>query len=580
MKRLILLGMALFAPVSAAQAAYETVLVSRLGVDGPAANRESYGVVDTSRNGRYVVFATNARNFPGAEVGPYAPRVFRKDTATGRVMLVSRESGRSGLPLSGTRPATSRDGRFVCYLLARGTEHVAVRDTEAGTTRYVPGTAVDPFSRSGEDHYAPACGITDDGRRVAYTTELSHVPEDRDRLADVYLYDFDAGTWTLVSRASGTDGADADAVAVGPRMTPDGRYVAFASLADNLAEGEDESRWNVFRRDVDAGRTDLVSRVTGTGPTPGLVSPGPGETDRMPQQYGSETPSISDNGRFVAFGSYVWFLAGQGTAEPLTRQAYVRDLESNVTFIASRANGTDGDSAQGLIYSLSISGNGRYVAFDARADNLDYGERIGGESQVYVRDLGDGRTNIVSRATGPFGAPANGFGAFGPVASDTGRVAFTAAAENLVPEEVNPDDRTYYHTFLRSSIEGCRKVLPADLPGPPEVSRLKILELPPRARAAQRPPRAQCSYRRGRYLMRFALSEYARTKIQVERRAGSRWTSMRRATYAGREGENVIPLDRIGTGKALRPGTYRVRLRTTDFAGTTSEHVGGFRLRR
>jgi Tol biopolymer transport system component len=577
-RRLVLLVVALLVPASSAEAEYETVLVSRLGTEGPAANRESSGVVDTSRNGRYVVFATNARNFPGTDVGPGAPRVFRKDTATGRVMLVSRESGRSGLPLSGTYPATSRDGRFVCYLLPRGTEHIAVRDTEAGTTRYVPGTAVHPYSRSGEDLYASACGITDDGRRVAYTTELSHVPEDRDHLADVYLYDLDVGAWTLVSRASGLDGADADEVAVGPRVTPDGRYVVFESLADNLADGEDESRWNVFRRDVEAGRTDLVSRVMGTDPTPGLVSPGPGG---MPQQYGSDTPSISDAGRFVAFGSWVWFLAGQGTAEPLTRQVYVRDLESNTTIIASRANGADGEAAQGVVTALSISGNGRYVAFDARADNLDYGERLGGATQVYVRDLRDARTNIVSRATGPFGTPASGpFGAFAPVASDTGRVAFTAASENLVPDDVEPDDRTYYHTFLRASIEGCRKLLPADLPGPPEVSGLRVVESSRRARAAQTLPRAQCSYRRGRFLMTYQLSEYARTLIEVDRRDGPDWTRIRYARYAGREGENVVPLDRIGTGKALRPGAYRVRLEMTDFAGTTTEHVRGFRIRR
>ncbi|PYC61760.1 hypothetical protein C7C46_33610, partial [Streptomyces tateyamensis] len=70
-------------------------------------------------------------------------------------------------------------------------------------------------------------------------------------------------------------------------VSADGRYVAFPSTADNLAPGATPGIENVYLRDLRHRRTELIS--TGTGPAP--------------QLGGSTSPSLSADGRYVAFTS-------------------------------------------------------------------------------------------------------------------------------------------------------------------------------------------------------------------------------------------------------------------------------------
>jgi hypothetical protein len=125
-----------------------------------------------------------------------------------------------------------------------------------------------------------------------------------------------------------------------------------------------------------------------------------------------ETPSISANGRYVAFESDATNLGEQGP--PGVYEAFVKDLDTGEIKLVSRANGVSGEPANepGEAYgveNLAISGNGRYVLFTSDATNLTTGLPPAGEGEehpwhVYRRDLQTGETVLVDRVSGPEGA--------------------------------------------------------------------------------------------------------------------------------------------------------------------------------
>ena len=160
-------------------------------------------------------------------------------------------------------------------------------------------------------------------------------------------------------------------------------------------------------------RTDLVSIDNSNPPVPG----GPGGAV-------SSSPSISNDGRFVAFASTASnLIPGVGGS-----QIYVHDWQTNQTFLVSQdavGNAGDGASSQ-----PTISSNGQFVAFTSAASNL---APIPGASgtQIFLRDTQANTTTLVSRV----GVGNAGDGASSqPTISSNGQfVAFTSAASNLAP---------------------------------------------------------------------------------------------------------------------------------------------------
>ena len=91
----------------------------------------------------------------------------------------------------------------------------------------------------------------------------------------------------LVSRADGAAGAAAsDVTFPASSISANGRYVAFASLADNLSDADDDAYSNIYVRDLQTRTTTYVSRASGSA---------------RPAHGFSARPSISADGRFVAF---------------------------------------------------------------------------------------------------------------------------------------------------------------------------------------------------------------------------------------------------------------------------------------
>jgi hypothetical protein len=235
---------------------------------------------------------------------------------------------------------------------------------------------------------------------------------------------------TLLSRVSGPTGAGADGDSYAPRQSTDNRYVAFESAAANLSgEDVDGGVYDIFRRDLQTGVLTLVSRATGAAGAGGASN--------------SYLASISANGRYVAFESLADNLSADDN--DLYSNVYVRDLQENTTTLVSRANGAAGAGGNDHSYDASISADGRYVAFESVANNLSADDNDN-YFNIFVRDLQENTTTLVSRGAGVAGTGADEDSYDASFSPDGSKVGFESLADNLSTE----DNNTYKNAFVRN----------------------------------------------------------------------------------------------------------------------------------
>jgi Tol biopolymer transport system component len=212
----------------------------------------------------------------------------------------------------------------------------------------------------------------------------------------------------------GIDGHEADGASFTPSISADGRYVAFASAASTLVSGDTNGTEDIFVYDRISGVTDRVS-VTSTG----------GEADG--DSYG---PSISADGRYVAFTSAASNLTpGDGNDD---LDIFVRDRVGHSTLLASA--GPQGAIGDGPSVAPSISGDGRFVAFESDADSLVPGD-TNGTGDVFVHDFVSGVTRRLSVSGDDQQTESPSFGP--AISADGSSVAFESFSSRLVPEDTN-----------------------------------------------------------------------------------------------------------------------------------------------
>jgi Tol biopolymer transport system component len=93
---------------------------------------------------------------------------------------------------------------------------------------------------------------------------------DLNAAADVFLFDRVTGKTTLISAAG--DGSPGAGTSLGSGMSGDARRIAFVSRASNLTRPDTNGTWDVFVRDVPAGRTVLASVASEGGNSTGSAS--------------------------------------------------------------------------------------------------------------------------------------------------------------------------------------------------------------------------------------------------------------------------------------------------------------------
>jgi Ca2+-binding RTX toxin-like protein len=285
--------------------------------------------------------------------------------------------------------------------------------------------------------------ISPDGRFVAFRSAADDlVATDTNGLKDIFVRDLQIGTTTLVSvNKDGTDSGIGYSWA--NEISADGRFVAFVSWADNLVVTDTNGTADVFVRDLQLGTTTLVS-VNNDGNDSG---------NRF-----SASPTISVDGRFVAFSSFANDLV---VTDIGGKNVFVRDLQRGITTLVSISkDGTD--DGNGISYFPEISADGRFVAFYSEADNLVTTDTNGVED-VFVRDLQRGTTILVS-ANKDKTDSGNGNSLYNTISADGRVVAFYSAADDLVATDTNGTGDVFAFEVFKKP-QGCNCADPGAIKG-------------------------------------------------------------------------------------------------------------------
>jgi Tol biopolymer transport system component len=261
--------------------------------------------------------------------------------------------------------------------------------------------------------------ISADGRYVTFSSYASNlVANDTIAVGDVFVRDMQLGKTERVSVRSGGNqalGGDSELSSV----SADGRYIAFASRATNLAARDANGMYDVFLRDRTLDTTTLLSRTLA------------GTAGNNLSNY----PSISANGTAVAY-------------ETLSTDVFPRD--ANVGFdvvvfnvltgqniLASKnSEGVQSNGNSQLIGTRqNVSADGRLVAFSSKGTNMLPHDQNGPGEDIFVHDRFSGVTKQVSVHS--TGQSSNGGNSNTAISADGRHVAFMSWASNLVPGDTN-----------------------------------------------------------------------------------------------------------------------------------------------
>jgi Tol biopolymer transport system component len=410
-----------------------TEITQRVSVDSGEAQQLSastFAFPSISADGRYVAFLSNAANLVPGDTNGFDD-VFVRDRVAGTTERVSVDSAgtqgnnASGDYGSGFAISISSDGRYVAFasyasnlvpLDSNGNWDVFVHDRQSGTTERVS-VATGGTQGSGDAQSVGqnvSVSISADGRYVAFASEAPDlVPGDTFNSLDIFVHDRQSGITERVNLAwNGTTGGPAYI----PSISADGRYVAFLTLS-NLTVGDTNGAYDVFVRDRQSGTTERVS-VDSSG-VQGNMDSG---------RYGLK---ISADGRYVAFSSSATNLV-PGDMNGF-EDIFLRDRQNGTTErVSVDSIGTQGG---GISYSPSISADGRFVAFASDATNLVSGD-TNGMGDVFVRNRESGTTERASVDSGGVQGNSDWSG-YPSISNDGRSVAFVSGANNLVSGDTN-----------------------------------------------------------------------------------------------------------------------------------------------
>ncbi len=153
------------------------------------------------------------------------------------------------------------------------------------------------------------------------------------------------------------------------------------------------------------------------------------KSDGNELSYASSDPSVSGDGQRVSFQSYGRFTSNDTNTQ---YDCYVHDFVSSETTLVSQTSG--GMVGNGYSGSARISEDGHRVAFYSWSSNLVPGD-ANNKSDIFVRDLASGETTRASVTDA--GAEANGDSWSPSISGDGSRIAFGSAADNLVVGDTN-----------------------------------------------------------------------------------------------------------------------------------------------
>ena len=318
----------------------------------------------------------------------------------------------------------SKDGRFVAFQSVTGNlvdndnngrVDVFVRDMRTGTTRRI--SLDSKGNESNGDSTSPS--ISDDGNLVAFVSNATNLTAvETASIDNVYVHNVSTGETTLLSVSP--QGNVVDLPSREPVISGDGSTVAFTSSSDSLVDNDRNGLDDVFARNIVTGNTVLVSV-----PDEGQVT-----------NAASDVPSISRDGRFVTF------ISSSQNFTPIDTEfanVYVRDLQNATTELVSFSS--PGVPVHKDCVSAAISGDGNFVAFTSRADDLPVGNALPNIANLYLYSAATG--SITFEDVSVDGATTDADIVNPTICSDGSVIAFASHASQLTATGSTGLDQIY-----------------------------------------------------------------------------------------------------------------------------------------
>lgn len=276
--------------------------------------------------------------------------------------------------------------------------------------------------------------VSADGRYVAFVSSASNlVEDDTNNAPDIFVRDLRSGQVRILT-------ADGDGPSGAPAISPDGRYVSFASKAGNLVRGDTNRIQDVFLADV---RRQRLTRVS--------------VNERRRQQNRAviapfwQISDVSRNGRYVVFDSDATNLVRRDRNRDT--DVFARDTRRNRTVRVSLDK--FGFEADNDSFHPSVSPDGAYVVFQSFATRLAAGD--GPKEDVFLYDF-----HVFAPTTISVGARGEQRGRERmkqvlqrPRVTADGRIAaFTSTASNLIRGDYNSAE----DVFLRVTVPGKARI--------------------------------------------------------------------------------------------------------------------------
>jgi uncharacterized repeat protein (TIGR01451 family) len=447
-----------------------TLVSHAVGVPGTVASGTSNSPT-ISADGRWIAYLSYGTNLVSGHVERNNDvDVFLYDRVNDTTTLVSHipaSATSTGNGLCG-RPSISADGGYVTYSskstdLVTGqtdtanTYDVFVFERATGTNTLV--SRIPASATTTGNGAANGAVISGDGNWIAFigwSTNLVSGLTDTNNNEDIYLYERATGAMTLVSHNVSSPTTTGNGLSRTPALSADGSWIAFVSWASNIITGTDN---NFGGSDV-----FLYERATGTNT---LVS----HIATSAVQTGSDTawaPSISDDGRWVAFASFVNNLVtGQSDTNWLA-DVFLYDRTTGASVLVSHTSASLTATGIGNADLPFISRDGSRVVFHGYVRNLVAGQTdTNSVHDVYVYDRASAAVTLASHIPASSTTTGNNYAWEPMIAGDGSSVFFRSNATNLMPSTVR-DKNNDYDVFRFDMSTGAVTLLSQRAPGLPE----------------------------------------------------------------------------------------------------------------
>ncbi|MDQ5901558.1 MAG: hypothetical protein QG580_273 [Patescibacteria group bacterium] len=408
------------------------VLISKTP-SGGFSNGDS-GSGGLSADGRYIVFDSEASNIIAGDTNAESD-VFLYNIANDTIKKIS--TGLLGAEADGSSIGSmiSEDGNYVVFWSNATNLVEGDTNNQLDVFRYSTQTEEIEIASLADDDSLGDSGsgfpsVSSDGRYVSFVSAATNlVVGDTNSLEDVFIRDMDLGTTERVNVTS-SEGQQTSGALNTSMMSSDGRYIAFSTNFP-FDPADDNNNQDVYIRDLQLGITEAISVDSDEQfiADSGAYNNNPGI-------------GITEDGRYVIFGSFSGGFVSGDTNN--TGDVFLRDRVSGITEIIS--TGDSGVIGNGGSFPISISPDGRYIAFTSEATNLVSGDTTGGLDtiifDIFVRDT---YNDTVRRVTVfEDGTEFDDYSDSYQIFATGGRyITFTSLASNIV----NGDTNGFYDVF-------------------------------------------------------------------------------------------------------------------------------------